>query len=336
MKKRTLKLHTSNLITNACARCCHFILIFALSAIWQIYQPSDTHADSGISYIVSIKGVNDREFLKLIESVSNTFSLKKKPPVSINHLERRLSRDIPRMLKVLRSKGFYIAEIAYEINTDQAPVRVSFLIEPGPLYLLDKIKIHVHGEGSALKDELPPMGDLGLASRSSAGSKIILDARDKLRHWFRTKGYPFVKIEYPSVIVDHSVRGVSVDYFIDTGPVGKFGISHIEGLEFVKKKFVIEKLPWKAGDPFNEDLLEEAKKALYKTGLFSSINIEVSENLDENNEIILYIKVRERSRRTFKAGVNYMTDEGPGARLSWENRNLSGQGELLGGLRAYF
>jgi len=40
-------------------------------------------------------------------------------------------------------------------------------------------------------------------------------------------------------------------------------------------------------------------------------------------------QVIERKPRTFKGGVTYNTDDGPGVRVSWEHRNLFGGGERL-------
>ena len=79
-----------------------------------------------MAYTVSIKGVNDRDLLMLIESVSNTVLLKNKSPVSLSRLEKRIEGDIPLILKVLRSSGFYGARITYEMNADQEPFKISF------------------------------------------------------------------------------------------------------------------------------------------------------------------------------------------------------------------
>jgi translocation and assembly module TamA len=51
--------------------------------------------------------------------------------------------------------------------------------------------------------------------------------------------------------------------------------------------------------------------------------------IDEQSRISMAIEITERKHKSVSVGVKYLTDEGPGAKISWENRNLFHHGEKL-------
>ena len=286
-------------------------------------------ADSGIRYTVSIEGITDSEIKSLLENTLDTVILKEKHPASLSILERRVRQDIPRILMVLRSWGFYGARVDYKIDSGMSPVKVQFNLDPGHPFLLESVDIRMEGEAIPLKDTLLSQKKIGLSIGSPAKSRSIIDAQDFIKHWLRTKGFPFVSVEKPRVVVDHQRQAVSVVYSVNSGPKALFGETHIEGLKTVKKPFVRTGIPWKKGDVFNADLLLKARNNLNSMLLFSIVDIKEGEKLDDKRELPILIKVTERKHRTFKAGVSYQTDEGPGGNISWENRNILGSGERL-------
>ena len=90
-----------------------------------------------------------------------------------------------------------------------------------------------------------------------------------------------------------------------------------------------QKVPFREGDPFNTGLLEETQKVLLGMGLFSTVAVSHGEHPDENGAVPVTVAVTERKRRSVGAGLSYRTDEGPGVKFSWEDRNILGSGERL-------
>lgn len=305
----------------------YFIPIFSL--LLYLIAWSTTYADSGVDYMVSIEGVENEELKNTLEKASNTVTLQKQPPASISLLKKRVDKDIERLQTVLRSRGFYAAQIDQRFDSDARPVQVHIKITPGNPYLLKKIEVSLSGEGALLKDSLPVSEVSGLDLNTPALSEKILNARTRLKKWMRSRGYPFSETEYPEVIVDHAKQSVSVRYDISSGPSALFGATIINGLEYVDESFVREKIPWVEGDSFNADLVEKAKSIFIETGLFTTIDVEIGESPDQNLRVPVIIHFQERYRRTLKTGINYMTDEGAAGKISWENRNLFGHGESL-------
>ncbi len=291
--------------------------------------PLMVFADSPLSYKVSIEGTRNRELRSLIEAVSQTVSLREKPPASLSLLQRRVARDIPLLTKALKSQGFYGARVTWLIKEDTKPIQAVFRIELGEAYLLKSVDIHISSEGNPIEKGSPEPSQIGLILGEPAKSKHILDAEKRISQWFGKHGFPFPNIAKPKVTVDHAEQTVSVEFQVERGPYARFGPTEIRGLESVDEAYLRGKIPWKEGDPFNVDLFQEARRSLSSTGLFAFVQLNTGETIDPEGRLSIIIRVKERKHRTIKGGISYKTDEGPGARISWEHRNLRHRGEHL-------
>ena len=294
-----------------------------------LFQPNILFADTGIPYGVSMEGVTDRDLEKLLKAVSETVSLRKRPPASLSLLQKRAKKDIPRLIKALRSRGFYGARVTFEIDRVAEPIQVIFKIVAGPPYVLKSVDIQLLGEGETGEVKLPQVHEIGLVLGEPGRSQDILDVRKMITRWFRNQGFPFPKVRAPKVIVDHGLHNVSVTYNVQTGPLGRFGSTEIKGLESVNETFVRNKIPWKEGDRFNGDLLGQVKKRLTGTGLYATVQVKAGKSIGRDGRLPIVIEVKERKHRTIKMGASYSTDKGLGGKISWTHRNLFGYGERL-------
>ena len=55
----------------------------------------------------------------------------------------------------------------------------------------------------------------------------------------------------------------------------------------------------------------------------------MADAVDSEGQVPVTVNVTERKHRSIGVGVRYRTDEGPGGNVSWEHRNLFGQGEQV-------
>ena len=302
-----------------------FLLAFLCFAL---AIPLMVFADSPLSYKVSIEGTRNRELKRLLEAVSQTVALRDRPPASLSLLQRRMAQDIPLLSKALRSQGFYDVRVTSDIKEDAKPIQVVFRIEPGPAYLLKSVDIRI-SEPDSIKEDPPKPSEIGLVLREPAQSKRILDSEKRISQWLRRRGFPFPSIDKPRVVVDHAERVVSVEFQVRPGPRARFGHTEIRGLDSVDEAYARSRIPWKEGDPFNADLLRETQRGLSATALFALAQVNTAEAVDPEGRLPIIVQVKERKHRTVKAGVSYKTDEGPGAKLSWEHRNLWRHDERL-------
>lgn len=287
-------------------------------------------AETGIRYSVSFEGVKDAGLLDLLKKVSKSDTEQDKPTASRDVLRMRVRRDAPLLLQALRSHGFYSAEVTSDITGDGSPVHVVFHITTGPAYLLESVAYDVTFPlGEQGLEERPKAADMGLVLHKPALSKSILDARYRIIRWFQNRAFPLVKVPEPRVIVDHASQSVRVTYRVQTGERARFGKTEIKGLARVDTKYAFSKLPWKVGDPYNEDRLSQGKRNLRDTGLFATVEADHQDHLDREGGLPIEITVKERKPRSVQGGVSYKTDEGPGANASWEHRNVWGRAERI-------
>lgn len=291
------------------------------------FLEEEVKADSPMAYNVTIEGVEKRDLHKLLEDVSDTVKLREKPPASRGLLKRRVQKDIPKLITALKSKGFYAAQVKVVIDEEEEPPRVIFTIHTGPPYLLDAVEIRIYGDQDADEITIPDIEQLGLKVGGIAESKPILEARNILIIWLKSRGYPFPEIKRPKLMVNHDGLSVVANILVEPGPRAGFGETTITGLESVEEVFVRKLVPWQEGEPYDADLFKTMRKRLLNTGLFSVVKIIEEKKLDDKGNLPIAIELRERKHRSVSAGLNYWTDEGLGAKASWEHRNLFDQAE---------
>jgi translocation and assembly module TamA len=215
------------------------------------------------------------------------------------------------------------------ISAKTDTVQVTFQVNPGPVYPLKSVDIQMAQEGAVTMEKAPDLAELGLTLGQAARGRTILNAEETLLRHFKKRGFSFTRLIDRRVEINHREKSVAVTYRIDLGQPTRFGNTEITGLESIDEAFLRGQIPWKKGDQFNVQLLEDVRNKLATTGLFSTVQVSQGETLQAGGFLPVNITVTERKHRSISAGVGYRTDEGAGASISWEHRNLLGRGERL-------
>lgn len=298
-----------------------------LAFMFSCFSPIAGYGQTSLAYEVAITGVEDPELVSQLKEISDTFALQERTLPRLSLLQRRVNEDKELFLKWLRAKGFYAAEVAAAIDQDAIPVRVTFRIDKGPAFFLDSVSFLVSGQEPL---ELPEAKKLGLAVDQPFRTADLLNGEKELLRHLKSRGFPFPEISSRRIVVDHATQRVSVNLEVKPGPLATFGPTEIIGLESVKEEFVLNMIPWKQGDPFNGEFLEEAQGRLIASKVFSTARLSTPQGLDEQGSLPVTVTVTEREHRTFGVGVSYKTDEGFGTGINWEHRNILHGGEQLG------
>ena len=299
-----------------------------LNALLILATITEVSAETGIRFEVRFEGVKDRQLVETMRQVSRTAQMSPRRASTLLMLTSRAEREVPDLLKVLRSQGYYGGKASVKTSQDAARTIVLFSVETGPAYKLKSATVELP-EGETPGIVTPPPGELGLPLGSPAKSSEIADADRVLKNWYRERGYPFPKLNERKVYVDHATQSVSVVFHLDPGPAGRFGPSALTGLETVDEGYVRRKVPWVEGQPFRAGLFQKFRERLIETGLFAHVRVTHAESLDAQGLLPIAVRLTERKHRTVRAGASYRTDEGLGVRTSWEHRNLLGGGERL-------
>jgi translocation and assembly module TamA len=273
--------------------------------------------------------VEDKSLREDLESVSDSLKWREKPPATPGLLRRRAEEDVEQFLKILRSAGYYGAEVTVDLDEEQAPPTIVFDVRTGEVFRFESIEWTADESGSRYLRKLPKSDDLGLRKGDPARAQPILDAERRIIQALKKRGHPFAKMGDRRVVVDHQTRTVQVTFTLEPGPVAHFGPTTVTGLKNVREPAIRNRFLWKQGDRFNAELITETEKELAKSELFSLVRITPAESLDADGQLPMTLEVNERKHRSVKVGASYRTDEGPGGAFGWEHRNLFHHGEKL-------
>jgi translocation and assembly module TamA len=294
-----------------------------------VFQGDLPLAADALAYEVRWEGLEDRSIRADLESVSDTLKWKEKPPASLGLLRRRAEGDVEQFQKVLRSAGYYGAEISFEVSEENDDSVVTFDIRTGEVFRLESVEWTADDRYKKILKRLPAPEELGLRKGEPARARAILDAEKALVQALKKKGRPFAAVEDRKVVVDHRTRTVRVTFHLAPGPLARFGAATITGLKTIEESFVRNRLLWKQGERWNADLITETQRELTQSALFTLVRISHADSLDSAGELPLTVDVSEGRHRSVKIGAGYKTDEGPGGKFSWEHRNLFHHGEKL-------
>jgi translocation and assembly module TamA len=244
-------------------------------------------------------------------------------------LRRRAAGDLDRLGAAARAEGYYDAKLAYDINSKTKPWKVTVKVDLGTPYRLRSVRITTPQGG------VPPMAArlepaaLGLMIGARARSASVLDAQDRLLRAYTSRGYPLAKVTGHEVIIDRADHSMHVTYTVAPGPTASFGKTEISGLKSVNSDYILSRLAWKEGSPYDSNQVDATQQTLVASNLFATVKITPADKVSPDGRIPMHVTVTERSPRTIGGGIFYDTSLGFGARGFWEHRNLFGEGELL-------
>jgi translocation and assembly module TamA len=300
-----------------------FLPIVALAAA--LVPGPAVHAD--VSYRAEITGAEDSELADLLDKVSELKTLEDKLPASEEALRRRADRDLGRLADAAHSLGYWDADFSYELDTQVEPTKVTVRVEPGPLYHVASVKV-LGPDGQPLAI---PLGErrLPLQVGNPARTAPVVGTENDLLAALGDTGHPFAKVDNRNVEIDRAEHTMHVIYTLDPGPEERFGPVGIEGLERLNPAYVQGRIKWQTGETYNASKVDETRRALIESGLFSTVQITPVPDPANPGEVHMTIAATERVHRSIGAGIAYNTSQGIGARGFWENRNLFGNAENL-------
>lgn len=286
-------------------------------------------ARAEIPYEVELVGIEAEELRETLRSASRLVATQDRPPLTVGALRRRIEADLPRLEDALASFGYYGAVLDYRIDTGARPARVDIAVATGPLFRLTGFDIF--GPSPALSDGsiVVRAEDLGLERGQPAVAAEIVEGQRRLLATLARQGYPLARVEDRRVVVDHAAADVRVALRLDTGPFARFGPAEVRGLESVEEAFVLSRLAWRQGEPFDMELVERSRRTLIETGLFSAVSIAHAGMVGSGGQLPVTIELAEARHRSIGLGAGYSSSEGLGAEAFWEHRNLRGAGERL-------
>lgn len=242
-----------------------------------------------------------------------------------------LSRDLLRIERYLRARGYYDAKVtaARVVRLGDNRVRVEIRVHEGQPVRVSRLLPDV---ASLPPDAVIPANQ---ARKMRDGDifdedRFELDKRN-IERTLRDLGYAFATVR-ATARVDVAQRTAEITYDIEAGPKSRYGPITFVGLREIPEGPVRDNLQIREGDPYSETELEEARTVLVNLGVFSTVEIVPDRSRPETGIVPIQVRVRESALRTVRVGGGVQLDV---LRLltrlqtSWEHRNF------LGGMRRF-
>lgn len=327
-------------------------------ALQEKSAPSASGPEPSLPYTVTFSAPDLPEALPPLEKKSLLTRLKATPPADRLGLDFRISKDTAEAESIMQSLGYYSASVTTSIDSEQQPVQVNMVLEPGPLYTVGNTPItYAH---SPPPEKAPAsLYELGLPQKAPATAETLLDSVDTVATWLKQHGYPLAKVESSRYFVDKQAHSLDAEILVSQGPKARMGRVIVEGSENIDPDFINRLRPWREGAGWNEQRVENFRNELAQQGLFRSIALEpkarastpsapeqtaqqtqgqqaAPENPPKPDNQVdvqplydILLTVADAPQRTVGGGLNYESDRGVGGQAFWEHRNLLGSGEKL-------
>lgn len=234
------------------------------------------------------------------------------------YIEETIRADL---LKALHAKGYYAATVNFKDGN--APLSGQYEVQYGPQYRISMLDVVPELYEGKLPEDVPVAGDPLDAEKILAAQSVLQSNIAKDRCYFTLSVDNRVRLD------KQNHKGY-VELVTEAGREGHFGETSFKGNDSVKDSYLRRLLPWRKGDCFRREKIENYKTALLQSGLFAQADIVLPENgPEQDGNVPITLRVKERAMRTIGAGLTYYSDEGPGGVLSWEHRNFLGAAEKL-------
>jgi translocation and assembly module TamA len=254
-------------------------------------------------------------------------------PESLFEARRQAERAAAIVSRLLESEGYYQAEVesyADGVETFTRGVRVT----TGPLFIYTTARIDFLGGRpdeqtvTELQTLLGPL-DPGIPARAQP----VIETGDALLARLRAGGYPDAISQPVDALADGRDNTVEIAFQLQPGRRASFGDVSYTGLGRTRLDFLEKLKPWKPGERYTPQKLDEFRGRLAETGLFDSAAARLApQGEPDANGLVsrdVLVELRERDRHTITLGATASTSDGSGIEGGWERRNLTGRGDSL-------
>lgn len=255
-------------------------------------------------------------------------------PDSLFEARRQADRAAATVSKLLESEGYYEAEVTPNVSGVGTFSR-SIGVVTGPLFIVNSVQIAIVGVAAVdetTRAELDSM--LGsLAIGIPARAQPIIDTEDGLVMRLRNAGYPDARADPVDALADGAAHTLDITFRLQPGQRVSFGDLKVVGLVRTRPGFIEALKPWKPGERYTPQKLDEFRSRLSDSGLFDGASAQLSPRGQADGNGLdareVDVQLSERKRRTVTLGASASTSEGVGVEGSWQLRNLSGRGDSL-------
>jgi translocation and assembly module TamA len=282
--------------------------------------PAASQADR--RYSVIVEGIaaigNTEELLKTFRQQSALESNRKKP-ANAAQLERRSRADAELLQELLRSQGYYDANVEPSTSQTGDGLQVVLTADPGQQYRFASVNL------PGLAAAGPEAEKLRRAFAVNSGDPVIaqdvISAAQALRTALGENGYAEAKIGDQDVEINHRTHLATLTIPVDPGPVAQFGTIRVSGNPPFSARHVATIARFRSGDMFRQSKVDDLRRALIATTLVAGADIRLVP-VNGGRTVDLAVQLEPAPSHTIAGELGYGTGQGARVEASWTDRNF--------------
>jgi outer membrane protein assembly complex protein YaeT len=236
----------------------------------------------------------------------------------------RAGDDAARIRAHYLSLGFAEAKVPppkIDLTQDGTRANLRFDISEGDPTKIAQIR--VAGNAAVPAEKL--LQDLPIHTGDFFTREKARTAGEAIRRVYDREGYSRAQVSY-SVAAE---GGATLVYQVEEGPRRFVGRIEIEGNRLTRNEVIRREITLAEGKPLSAQEILKTRRALYRLGVFSAVDIKEVEGEDPARPTVR-ILVSETRNLTQALGIGYGTDEGIRGLYEITNSNLLGRARTIG------
>jgi translocation and assembly module TamA len=293
----------------------------------QAAAPEETAGER--RYTVSIEGlaaIGDAEDLLEAFRKQSALEADRKQPANSAQIDRRSRADADLLEELLRSQGYYDADV--EPRTEPAGNAIHVILEaqPGPQYRFASVELPGLENAGAEAENL--RSAFGVKTGDPVIATDVIAAGLALRTALGEQGYASAKIGEQAIDIDHQTHLASLSLPVDPGPVARFGTIKVSGQPPFSASHIWTIARFKPGQTFERSKIDDLRRALIATTLVASADVQVLPT-NGGRTVDLAVRLEPAPSHTIAGELGYGTGQGARIEGSWTDRNfLNPEGAL--------
>ena len=261
------------------------------------------------------------------------------PARSLAQARRRAVKAGESALSVMRSQGYYGADIDVRVTetpasadaTTRLPPQPTLTITPGPRFTVSSLDVVYTDAAPDIAQET--FNKITLAPNAPALAAKVVAAELQAVNYLNAHGFPDAKAGERKAVVDHAAKKMAITYNITVGQRTRFGEIEQTGTAYLAKSWPKMISPFKPGDEFDTRKLNLLASRVIGTGVFDGAVATLSDDSIPNGDGSVtrnvLLNVEQGAINTVSGEVGFSTSDGSGLDLTYERRNFIGYAQTL-------
>jgi len=269
--------------------------------------------------ILGLDAVGNRDILvREFEKRSALFEGRRRE-ANVAQIQSRSETDAELLAELLRSQGYYDALVEPLVEPEGSVLRVTLAADPGRQYVFQSVELP--GLEAAGEDADSLRQAFAVKPGDPVVAQDVIAADLALKIALGQEGFALATVGEQQITVDHRTGLASLVLPVTTGPVSRFGAIRVSGEPPFGSRHVSTIARFKPGDRYEQDKVDDLRRALIATGLVASADVSLAP-VGAGETVDLDVRLTPAPTRTIAGELGYGTGEGARVEASWQNRNF--------------